>query len=149
MHFSSEGEGNRNRLASEPGKRSQFTKHCQSLRCKRNNVFALHFRALRRDTPNRLVPIEIFKFRPARCSQLSCAGKRQNHEPQGQAGSQITIIRAERSHKFRHLIERHCLVATRPAGGFQRASKVGRRVMLCPPGRDGIAEYLAARLPQP
>ncbi|MGB7279024.1 MAG: hypothetical protein WBD15_14910, partial [Pseudolabrys sp.] len=28
-------------------------------------------------------------------------------------------------------------------------SKVGRRVVLCPPGRDGIAEYLAAELPKP
>jgi hypothetical protein len=40
-------------------------------------------------------------------------------------------------------------VATRPAGGFQRASKVGRRVMLCPSGRDSIAEYLATELPNP
>jgi len=93
--------------------------------------------------------IEIFKFRPTRGSQFSCAGKRQNREPQGEARSQITVIRAERKHKGWHLIQRHCLVATRPAGGFQRASKVGRRVKLCPPGRDGIAEYLTAKLPKP
>ena len=112
-------------------------------------MFALHLGAVRRDTPNRLTPIEIFKFRPTRGSQFSCTGKRQNHEPQSKARPQITVIRAERKHKCRHLIERHCLVATRPAGRFQRAPEVGRRVILCSSSRNRVAENLAAELAKP
>jgi hypothetical protein len=112
-------------------------------------VLALHFGTFRWNTPNRLIPIQIFKFRPTRGSQFCCAGKRQNHEAQGKTGSQITVIRAERVHKGRQLIERHCLMAAWPARRFQRTSKVGRWIMLCPPGRDGIPEYLAAELPKP
>jgi hypothetical protein len=40
-------------------------------------------------------------------------------------------------------------MAARPSGGFQGASKVRRWIMLCAPGRDGVAEYLAAELTKP
>src|SRR5664279_3180972 len=43
-----------------------------------------------------------FKFKRTRCPQFGCTGERQNHEPQCEARSRITVISGERMHKGRY-----------------------------------------------